>query len=74
MSDCCVYYVQVTSKLIRATIHIGLVCQTIAVRPVERGKESELTRDDIQCRLSYAANGTFIISQSPALLFKVDVT
>ena len=67
-------YVQVTSKLIRATIHIGLVCQTIAVRPVERGKESELTRDDIQCRLSYAANGMFNISQSPSLLFEVDVT
>lgn len=48
--------VPVTNKRIRATLHIGMVCQTIASKPVERGMEKELTRDDIQCRICYAAN------------------
>ena len=48
---------QSTSKLIRATLHIGMVCQTIANKPVEPGKEAELTRDDISCKIIYAANG-----------------
>ena len=34
-----------------------MVCQTIASRPVEPGKESELSRDEIQCKIIYAANG-----------------
>jgi len=34
-----------------------MVCQTIASRPVEPGKEAELTRDEIQCKIMYAANG-----------------
>lgn len=49
--------VQPNSKLIRAILHIGMVCQTIASRPVEPGKEAELTRDEIQCKIMYAANG-----------------
>ena len=49
--------VQVTTKTIRATLNIGMVCQTIAHRPVDAGKESELSRDDISCRIIYAANG-----------------
>ena len=48
---------QSTSKLIRATLHIGMVCQTIANKPVQPGKEAELTRDNISCRIIYAANG-----------------
>jgi len=36
---------------------VGLVCQTIANKPVEPGKESELTRDDVSCKLIYTANG-----------------
>ena len=31
----------------------------MVTRPVEPGKESELTRDDISCKLIYAANGRF---------------
>ncbi|XP_064390808.1 ceramide transfer protein-like [Halichondria panicea] len=46
--------VPATSKLIRATLHAGLVCQTIANRKVEPGKERELTRDDITCKIHYA--------------------
>ena len=49
--------VQPNSKLIRAILHIGMVCQTITSRPVEPGKEAELTRDEIQCKIMYAANG-----------------
>lgn len=48
---------QSTSKLIRATLHVGLVCQTITSKPVELGKEAELTRDDVSCKLIYTANG-----------------
>lgn len=48
--------VPASSKLIRATIHAGLVCQTIASGKVEPGKESELTRKDITCKLHYAVN------------------
>lgn len=45
-----------TSKLIRATLYAGLVCQTMANRPIVQGKESDLTRDDISCKMIYAAN------------------
>ena len=48
---------QSNNKLIRATFQIGIVCQTIAKQPVERGKEAELTRDDISCKIIYATNG-----------------
>lgn len=34
-----------------------MVCQTIANRPIEKGEESQLTRDDVSCRIIYAANG-----------------
>ena len=34
-----------------------MVCQTIANRPIEKGQESELTRDDVSCQIIYAANG-----------------
>ena len=34
-----------------------MVCQTIANRPIEKGQESQLTRDDVSCRIIYAANG-----------------
>ena len=56
-----------TSKLIRATLHVGLVCQTIVKKPFEQGKESELERNDIQCRISYAANGKLALSLSLSL-------
>eukprot|EP00731_Ephydatia_muelleri_P016776 Em0009g1200a len=45
-----------SSKLIRAMLQIGMVCQTIADRPVEPGKEIELRRDEISCQMVYAAN------------------
>ena len=48
---------QASSKLIRATIHAGLVCQTIASVKVVPGRESELTRKDITCKIHYAVNG-----------------
>jgi collagen type IV alpha-3-binding protein len=48
--------VPVTTKHIRTTIHIGMVCQTLTTKPVEPGKESTLTRDDISCKIIYAAN------------------
>ena len=51
---------QSTSKLIRATLYVGLVCQTIVTRQVAPGKEAELTRDDISCKLVYAANGMLL--------------
>lgn len=53
----CIPSLQASSKLIRATLHVGMVCQTITKTPVEPGKESELTRDDVSCRIIYAANG-----------------
>ena len=34
-----------------------MVCQTITNRPIEKGQESQLTRDDVSCRIIYAANG-----------------
>ena len=37
-----------------------MVCQTIANRPIEKGQESELTRDDVSCRIIYAANGEWL--------------
>ena len=43
--------------MIRATLHVGMVCQTIANSPVEEGKEKDLTREDVSCRIMYAANG-----------------
>ena len=52
---------QISSKLIRATFQLGLVCQTIAKTPVERGKEAQLTRDDINCRMVYATNGNCVM-------------
>lgn len=48
--------VPINNKLIRATFQIGLVCQTVANKPVERGTEAQLTRDDICCKILYAAN------------------
>ena len=49
------------SKLIRCTLQAGLVCQTIANRPVESGTESSLTRNDISCKMIYAINGKPVI-------------
>ena len=43
--------------MIRATLNVGLVCQTIVNRQVEPGKESSITRDDVSCKIMYAANG-----------------
>jgi len=40
-----------------------MVCQTIANRPIEKGQESELTRDDVSCRIIYAANGELRVKQ-----------
>lgn len=34
-----------------------MVCQTITNHPIEKGQESQLTRDDVSCRIIYAANG-----------------
>jgi collagen type IV alpha-3-binding protein len=48
--------VPISSKLIRAVFQIGLVCQTISNKPVERGMEAQLTRDDISCKILYATN------------------
>ena len=56
------------SKLIRATFQIGLVCQSVANKPVERGKEAELTRDDISCKILYATNGNLSLSLPPPSL------
>ncbi len=50
-------FVQDTGGLIRATLYVGLICQTIVTRQVSPDKESDLTRDDIACKLVYAANG-----------------
>lgn len=47
--------------MIRATLNVGLVCQTISNRPVETGKEAELTRDDVSCKVIYAANGIYSV-------------
>lgn len=54
------YTTQVTSKMIRATLNVGMVCQTITNKPVEPGKEYELSRDDVSCKIIYAANGMFV--------------
>lgn len=48
---------QSTSKLIRATLYVGLVCQTVSSHPAAPGKEAELSREEISCKLVYAANG-----------------
>ena len=49
--------VPISSKLIRATLQVGMVCQTLTEEPVEEGKEGELTRDNVSCKMMYAANG-----------------
>lgn len=46
--------------MIRATLNVGFVCQTTMNKPVDPGKESTITRDDVSCRLIYAANGKCI--------------
>lgn len=48
--------VPISSKLIRATLQVGMVCQTLTEEPVEEGKEGELTRDNVSCKMMYAAN------------------
>lgn len=45
------------SKLIRISLHVGMVCQTVTETPVEVGQEVELERNNISCRIIYAANG-----------------
>ena len=47
------------SKLIRITLHVGMVCQTITDTPVEVGQEADLRRDNVSCRIIYAANGEY---------------
>ena len=54
--DAILFY-QPSNKLIRATLHVGMVCQTVASKPVELGKEAELTRENVGCKIIYAANG-----------------
>ena len=46
-----------TSKLIRATLHAGMVCQTLVEQPVEKGRESNLKRNEVTCKMTYAVNG-----------------
>ena len=48
---------QITSKLIRAMFTVALVCQTVTNKPISKGEEPSLTRDDISCIMIYAANG-----------------
>ena len=57
-----VYTTQVTSKMIRATLNVGMVCQTIPNKAIEPGKEYELSRDDVSCKIMYAANGMPLIN------------
>lgn len=45
-----------TSKLIRVHLEVAFVCQTLVHKPVEPGKESELTRDDVSTRIIYSAD------------------
>ncbi len=51
------YLLQITSKLVRSTLQVGFVCQTVAKRPVTPGEESQLTREDVNCHIIYTANG-----------------
>ena len=41
-------------------MEVAFVCQTLVHKPVEPGKESELTRDDVSTRIIYSANGKLV--------------
>lgn len=59
--------------MIRATLNVGLVCQTISSKPIEVGKESEVIRDDVACKMIYAANGMYL-HDNYALWFDVSLS
>lgn len=48
---------QPSSRCVRAKINIAMICQTL-VSPPEGDKE--ISRENILCRITYVANGTFV--------------
>ena len=43
------------NKYVRVTMNVAMVCQTIIEPPVD----GVITRDNIKCKISYTAEGTF---------------